>query len=47
MQAIMSWATLTFDKSTAGLFIQVLGIGFMLGIAYMKMKIAESLLPAE
>ena len=46
MTLVMSWATRIFDKSTAVLFIQVLGIGLMLGIAYMTMKIADSMLPA-
>jgi len=44
MTLIMSLATLVFDKSSAALAIQILGIGFMLGIAYANMKIAELVL---
>jgi hypothetical protein len=47
MTLIMSLATMIFDKPTAVLSIQILGIGLMLGIAYVTMKIAESMLPAE
>jgi hypothetical protein len=39
MTLIMSPATLAFDKSGAALAIQVLGVGFMLAIAYANMKI--------
>jgi hypothetical protein len=46
MTLIMSFATLGFDKSTAALAIQILGVGFMLGIAYVNMKIAEIVLLA-
>lgn len=41
MTLLMSFATLVFDKSTAALFIQILGVGFMLAIAYVSMKIAN------
>lgn len=41
MTLVMSLATLAFDKSTAVLSIQILGIGFMLSIAYVTMKIAD------
>ena len=44
MTLIMSLATLIFDKSAAALAIQILGIGFMLTIAYANMKIAEWIL---
>ena len=37
MTLIMSLATLIFDKSAAALAIQILGVGFMLGIAYASM----------
>ncbi len=47
MTLVMSWATLIFDKSSAVLSVQILGIGLMLGIAYTTMKIADSMLPAE
>ncbi len=46
MTLVMSGATLLFDKSTAVLSIQIMGIGLMLGIAYTTMKIANSMLPA-
>lgn len=44
MTLIMSLATLLFDKSAADLAIQILGVGFMLAIAYANMKIAELVL---
>lgn len=44
MTLIMSLATLVFDKSAAALAIQILGVGFMLGIAYANMKITEIVL---
>lgn len=37
----MSLSTLFFDKSTAVLLVQISGIGFMLGIAYVSMRIAD------
>jgi arabinofuranosyltransferase len=43
----MSFATLVFDKSTAVLFIQILGVGFMLAIAYVTMQIADYIIPHE
>src|SRR5919109_2255638 len=39
MTLLMSFATLIFDKSNAVLFIQILGVGFMLAIAYVTMQI--------
>ena len=45
MTLLMSFATLVFDKSTAVLFIQILGVGFMLAIAYVSMQIADYLIP--
>jgi hypothetical protein len=41
MTLVMSFATLVFDKSTAALFIQVLGVFFTLAIAYATMQIAN------
>jgi len=42
MVLIMSFVNLVFDdKSTAVLFIQILGMAFMLSIAYITMKIAD------
>jgi hypothetical protein len=47
MTLLMSLATFVFDKSTAVLFIQVLGIGFMLAIAVVAMKIADHIFQNE
>ncbi|HEY60088.1 MAG TPA: hypothetical protein G4N92_05330 [Anaerolineae bacterium] len=47
MTLLMSFATLVFDKSTAALFIQILGVGFMLGIAYTSMRIADHIVQDE
>ena len=44
MTLIMSLATLIFDKSMAALSIQVLGVGFMLIIAYTNMRTADAVL---
>jgi hypothetical protein len=44
MTLLMSFATLIFDKSNAVLFIQILGVGFMLAIAYVTMQISDSIL---
>jgi len=41
MTLLMSFSTLIFDKSTAALFIQIVGVGFMLAIAYVTMKISD------
>lgn len=41
MTLLMSLATLVFDKVTAVLFIQISGVGFMLAIAFVTMKIAD------
>jgi len=41
MTLLMSLATLVFDKSTAVLFIQISGAGFMLAIAFVTMKISD------
>lgn len=43
----MSFATLIFDKSTAALFIQISGVGFMLAIAYATMRIADHFIQDE
>ena len=43
MTLLMSLATLIFDKSAAALFIQILGAGTMLAIAYVGMQIADIL----
>ena len=37
----MSFATLIFSKSDAVLFVQISGVGFMLAIAYLNMRIAD------
>lgn len=47
MTLIMSFSTLIFDKSTAALSIQILGIGLMLGNAYLSMQIAGYLIQDE
>jgi arabinofuranosyltransferase len=44
MTLLMSLATLVLDKSSAVLFIQILGIGFMLTIAYAGMKLANHMI---
>jgi arabinofuranosyltransferase len=41
MTLLMSFATLVFDKSTAALFVQVLGVGFMLAIAFVTLRISD------
>ena len=41
MTLLMSFATLVFDKSTAALFIQLLGVGFMLAIAFVTLRISD------
>lgn len=45
MTLLMSFATLVFDKSTAALFIQMLGVVFMLVSAYVSMQIATYIIP--
>jgi arabinofuranosyltransferase len=47
MTLLMSLATLIFSKPIAPLVIQILGMGFMLAIAYISMKIADYILPDE
>lgn len=47
MTLLMSFATLVFDKSTAVLFIQILGVGLMLAIAYVNMKISDHIFRNE
>jgi arabinofuranosyltransferase len=47
MTLIMSLATLVFDKSIASLAIQILGLGLMLGIAYVNLKIANAVFMNE
>jgi len=47
MTLIMSFSTLVLDKSTAVLSIQILGVGFMLGSAYLSMRIADHMLQNE
>jgi arabinofuranosyltransferase len=44
MTLLMSLATLIFDKSSAVLMIQILGIGFVLAIGFAGMKIASHLI---
>jgi arabinofuranosyltransferase len=44
MTLLMSFATSILDKSTAVLSIQILGVAFMLAIAYATMKISDSIL---
>jgi hypothetical protein len=41
MTLLMSLATLIYDKPTAVLAIQILGVGLMLAIAYVTMKISD------
>lgn len=41
MTLLMTLTTLVFDKSTAVLFIQISGAGFMLAIAFVTMKISD------
>ena len=47
MTLLMSLSTLAFDKSTAALFIQISGVGFMLAIAYTTMRIADHFIRDE
>ena len=47
MTLLMSLATLVFEKSTAVLFIQISGAGFMLAIALAAMKIADHIFQNE
>ena len=47
MTLLMSLATLVFDKSTAVLFIQISGAGFMLSIAFVTMKISDFIFKNE
>ncbi len=47
MTLIMSFSTLIFDKSTAALSIQILGVGLMLGSAYLSMRIADYVIQDE
>jgi arabinofuranosyltransferase len=44
MTLLMSFVTLMFDKSTAVLVMQILGMGFMLAIAYVTMNISSYIL---
>jgi len=44
MVLLMSVATLALDKSTAVLSVQVAGVGFMLGIAFLTRAIADQVL---
>ena len=41
MTLLMTLSTLIFDKSTAALVIQILGVGLMLAIGYAVMRIAD------
>ena len=43
MTLLMSFATWILDKSSAVLSMQILGIGFMLGIAYLSMMISDQI----
>ena len=47
MTLLMSVATLIFDKSTAALAIQILGVGLMLATGYASMEIADHVLGEE
>lgn len=47
MTLLMSLVTLVFSKPIAPLVIQISGVGFMLGIAYLNMRIAEEVLPIK
>jgi hypothetical protein len=47
MTLLMSLSTLVFDKSTAVLFIQISGAGFMLAIAFVTMKISDHIFQNE
>lgn len=47
MTLLMSVTTLIFDKSSAVLSIQILGLAFMLAIAYTTMKIADHILDEQ
>ncbi len=47
MTLLMAFPTLIFDKSTAVLSIQIAGVGFMLGIAYLSMRIADHIVQNE
>lgn len=41
MTLLMSFSTWVFDKSTANLFIQILGIVFSLGIAFVSLRLVD------
>lgn len=47
MTLLMALATLILDKSTAVLFMQLAGVGFMLTIAYLSMRIADHIVREE
>jgi hypothetical protein len=47
MTLLMSVATLIFDKSTAVLVVQIMGVGFMLGIGWVSLRIAEHMIRNE
>lgn len=47
MTLLMSLSTWIFDKETAVLFVQILGLVFMLAIAYITMLITGCLIPKE
>jgi arabinofuranosyltransferase len=47
MVLLMSFMTLIFDKSTANLFTQISGAGFMLLIAYLSVKISDHFIQNE
>ncbi len=47
MTLLMSLATLVFEKSSAVLFIQILGLGFMLAISYVGVKVAGYIIEGD
>lgn len=47
MVLLYSFATLIFDKSAAALFIQIVGAGFMLAIAFATMRIADHIVDGD
>ena len=47
MTLLMSLTTLVFDKSTAALLIQITGACFMLGIAFLSMRISDHIIQNE
>jgi len=46
MTLLMAVPTLIFDKATAVLSMQITGLGFMLGIGFLSMRIADQMAQA-